>query len=182
MATTEIVNLSDDLDPRIQNGVETVTFYDPSTGQKREIELGEANRKHFANHLEKLAKYIDASRAVEAPPAKAVAAQKGNQAKIREWAKANGYEIGDRGRIKADIVEAYYKAQDNVPVTVEQDNEASASVALDGETQVIDTEEPSEADLEQIEKAEPVSEQELDEMLREMALKGVEPQLKDLAS
>lgn len=30
--------------------------------------------------------------------------------KIREWAKANGYEIGDRGRISQDIREAYVKA------------------------------------------------------------------------
>jgi len=28
-------------------------------------------------------------------------------AAIREWARSNGYDVSDRGRIKADIVEAY---------------------------------------------------------------------------
>lgn len=29
---------------------------------------------------------------------------------IREWAKNNGYDVSSRGRIQADIVEAYNKA------------------------------------------------------------------------
>ncbi|AQW48290.1 Lsr2 family protein [Streptomyces violaceusniger] len=31
-------------------------------------------------------------------------------AKIRAWAKENGYEVNDRGRVPADIREAYQKA------------------------------------------------------------------------
>jgi hypothetical protein len=121
MASIEIVKMNDDLDSRIENGVETVTFFDPATGEKREIELGEANRKHFAAHLAKLEKYIAASRVVEVPApatkpkAAAKSANKGELALIREWAKANGYQIGDRGRIKAEIQEAYHKAQGTVP-------------------------------------------------------------------
>jgi nucleoid-associated protein Lsr2 len=114
MATTEIVTLHDDLDERISTGVETVTFYHPVTGVKLEIELGEANRKHFGNHIEKLAKYIEAAREVEVAPKKAVAAQKENLDKVREWARANGYTVGDRGRIKADILNAYAVAQDAI--------------------------------------------------------------------
>lgn len=147
MATIEKIILTDSLDERIQNGVETVTFYDPNTGEKREIELGEANRKHFANHLEKLVKYIDASRIVEtAKPAKAAPKANGEQAKIREWAKANGYPIGDRGRIKAEIVEAYNKTNvDLTQYTTDDESgklldEATASVELDGETQTVDSE------------------------------------------
>jgi len=30
---------------------------------------------------------------------------------VREWARANGYLVGDRGRIAADIVEAYLAAE-----------------------------------------------------------------------
>jgi len=112
MATVTTTILTDSLDERIQNGVETVVFFDPTNGQKREIELGEANRKHFANHLEKLAKYVAASRTVEVVnPAKSAPKASGELAKVREWAKANGYDVGDRGRIKADIVEAYHSAQ-----------------------------------------------------------------------
>lgn len=32
---------------------------------------------------------------------------------VREWAKKNGHEVGDRGRIHADILEAYTKATGN---------------------------------------------------------------------
>lgn len=109
MATIEIVKTQDDLDPRVESGVETVTFFDPSTGEKREIELGEQNRKHFASHLEKLTKYLEASRLVVNEKPKAV--KNDDNAKIRAWALANGYQIGDRGRIKAEIVEAYRKAE-----------------------------------------------------------------------
>lgn len=31
-------------------------------------------------------------------------------AKIREWAKANGYEVSERGRVPASVREAYEKA------------------------------------------------------------------------
>lgn len=33
-------------------------------------------------------------------------------AHIRAWAKANGHEVSDRGRIKAEIIEAFDKADD----------------------------------------------------------------------
>lgn len=35
------------------------------------------------------------------------AAARKETAEIREWAKANGYQIGDRGRIPTEIVEAF---------------------------------------------------------------------------
>lgn len=115
MATLTTVILTDSLDERIKNGVEDVVFFNPLTGEKLEIQLGEANRRHFANHLEKLAKYVDAATVVEVPVVenkpKATTA-KGELALIREWAKTNGFSVGDRGRIKADIVDAYHKAQE----------------------------------------------------------------------
>ncbi len=52
---------------------------------------------------------------VAAPPravARPVRGAGGSQdtAKIRAWAKENGYEVNDRGRVPADIREAYEKA------------------------------------------------------------------------
>jgi hypothetical protein len=146
MATQVIEILSDSLDERIKSNVETVTFYDPIFGRKMEIELGEANRKHLENHLERLTKYIDAAReVVEATPAKP--ASKNDLTAVREWARANGYTVGDRGRIKAEILEAYDAAQmASAEVSVVEsivepaESEAEASVALDGDTQVIDQE------------------------------------------
>ncbi len=109
MATTEIVNLTDDLDPTVSEGVETVTFFDPATGEQREIELGEGNRELLADYTSYFASFVEASRPVQVKKAKP--AKNDENAKIREWAQANGYTIGDRGRIKAEIVEAYRKAQ-----------------------------------------------------------------------
>ncbi len=34
----------------------------------------------------------------------------GDASKIREWARANGYTVSDRGRIPAEVAEAYAKA------------------------------------------------------------------------
>jgi len=34
----------------------------------------------------------------------------GDAAKIREWARENGYTVSDRGRIPAEVTEAYAKA------------------------------------------------------------------------
>lgn len=36
--------------------------------------------------------------------------QGGSTTEVREWARANGYEVSDRGRISADIMTAYEKA------------------------------------------------------------------------
>ena len=37
----------------------------------------------------------------------AAASSKERLAEIREWARSNGYELSDRGRIKAEIVDAF---------------------------------------------------------------------------
>lgn len=114
MATTITYVRTDSLDPRIASDVEDVEFFNPLTGDKLEIQLGAANRKHFESHLAKLQKYIDSAEIVEAPaPVKAKPAAKANGelALIREWAKLNGFTVGDRGRIKAEIKDAYYAAQ-----------------------------------------------------------------------
>lgn len=149
MATTEIVTLSDDLDSRIKNDVETVTFYHPVTGVKLEIELGEANRKHLSNHIEKLQKYIDVAREVEVAPKKAIATQKSNLDKVRVWARENGYEVGDRGRIKADILNAYAVAQEAIanPDTDAQaagDEPVSVTDGIVDETDLVEVEFPQD--------------------------------------
>ncbi|KOG90521.1 Lsr2 family protein [Streptomyces sp. NPDC050617] len=47
--------------------------------------------------------------AAKGKPRKAPAAGE-NTAEIRAWAKANGYEVNDRGRVPASVKEAYEKA------------------------------------------------------------------------
>lgn len=130
MATVTEYILSDSLDERIKSNVETVTFFHPVFGTKLEIELGEANQKHFANHLEKLQKYIDAAReVVEDVPVKP-SVSKNDLTAVREWARANGFTVGDRGRIKAEILEAYDAAQ--LPTAAEPVDRPEGESVTDG--------------------------------------------------
>ena len=184
MATQTTVVLTDSLDERISNGVETVTFFDPTTGTQREIELGEANRKHFAAHLAKLDKYLQASREVEVAPSKVVSHVKGNQAEIRTWARTNGFQIGDRGRIKAEILNAFNAAQAAANTQKRSDEtgletESVTDGVIDA-ADLVEVEFPQDEALEQNTKARPATEEELQDMLLEMAVNGQEPTLDDL--
>jgi nucleoid-associated protein Lsr2 len=181
MASIEIVTLTDSLDPRISNGVETVTFFHPVFGTKHEIELSEKNREHFLNHLSKLDKYIDAAReiAVEvATPAKANAS-KNETTKIREWAKLNGFTIGDRGRIKAEIMDAYFAAQ-NAPVEDEKDEDHDSELA-----QAILATDPEELAeslevVEQEDEREPLTDQDILDMMAQAEAEKGNVELSDL--
>jgi len=194
MATQTTFILSDDLDPRVQSGVETVTFYDPTTGRQLEIELGEANRKHLAAHIEKLAKYVGVARDVTPVPTKAVTAQKGNQAKIREWAQANGYTVGDRGRIKAEIVNAYNVAHNEAVTPVEsapEPVEAAPVTALTDPENValVPVQTVSDAAQDKAEEIaaeieatrEPLTDADILDMMAELEAEGKEIELQDLA-
>lgn len=68
--------------------------------------------KEASKFREALAKYIGAAAPVKGRKRKgAAAAQTGTPAKVvREWAQAQGMEVPDRGRIPAEVREAYDKA------------------------------------------------------------------------
>ena len=113
MATETITRLIDDLDG--SSAERTVTFaWDDRT---YEIDLSKKNTAA----LEKIMKpYLAAARS--ARPATARSSTRGRSASsgtrrrrdlhaIREWARANGHEVSDRGRVSASIVEAYEAAQ-----------------------------------------------------------------------
>lgn len=65
---------------------------------------------------EALAPYIAAARSVSSRSASTAAPRKrrrsGQQdfSGIREWAKKNGYQVSERGRVPASVVEAYEAA------------------------------------------------------------------------
>lgn len=106
--TTEvIVTLTDDLDG--SKADRTVAF--AWDGKTYEIDLSKKN----ASALEKaISPYLEAARAVRgnaagrrrrvAPPARSSRSDLGA---VREWAKANGYEVATRGRIAQEIQDAY---------------------------------------------------------------------------
>ncbi|MFG2893786.1 Lsr2 family protein [Streptomyces sp. Pv4-95] len=109
MAQKVQVLLVDDLDGGEAD--ETVTF--SLDGKSYEIDLTTANA---AKLRESLADFVKAGRRTggraSSGRGKARAAAGGTQdtAKVRAWAKENGYNVNDRGRVPADIREAYEKA------------------------------------------------------------------------
>ena len=110
MAKTVITQITDDLDG--STGAETVTF--GYRGINYEIDLGRKNASAF----DKLMKpYLDAARKVTGARAGRRASSNGRRSRsasdlaaIREWARAQGFAVSDRGRISANITDAYNAA------------------------------------------------------------------------
>jgi len=108
--TTELV---DDLDSTVIGPGEggTVTF--ALDGASYEIDLGRANQQALRDALAPfIAKARSTGRrASAAPRSRSASAPTGETAAVRAWAQRNGYEVGDRGRIPAEIRAAYTAAQ-----------------------------------------------------------------------
>lgn len=114
MAEKIVYQIVDDLDgSEIPNGSgERVKF--ALRGIRYQIDLSSVN----VTKLEKAFKpYIDAASKIQGnsgTPSKAKrnlgATAKEQTADIREWARERGYAVSDRGRIKADIIQAYRSA------------------------------------------------------------------------
>jgi hypothetical protein len=104
------VLLVDDLDGGEAD--ETVTF--ALDGKTYEIDLTTANADKLRSLLEPYAKSgrRTGGRAATGRGKGRAAAGGGNKdtAEIRAWAKANGFEVNDRGRVPATVREAYEKA------------------------------------------------------------------------
>lgn len=89
---------------------ETVTF--ALDGKTYEIDLNSENAKKLRSALEP---YVKAGRRAGGGRGRgrgrsASSSSSQDTAKIRAWAKENGYEVNDRGRVPANIREAYEKA------------------------------------------------------------------------
>ena len=108
MAQKVQVLLVDDLDGGEAD--ETVTF--ALDGKTYEIDLTTANadklRGCSTRTRRAAAVPVAAPRAGAERPRRVGGSQ--DTAKIRAWAKENGYEVNDRGRVPATIREAYEKA------------------------------------------------------------------------
>ncbi|TCM42765.1 Lsr2 family protein [Kribbella sp. VKM Ac-2568] len=109
MAQRVEILLTDDLDGRdLPAGKgETVTF--ALHGSSYEIDLG---TKNAAALRKALAVYIEAARPIRNRRAKKVTRSTiGADARtVKAWARANGYEVNDRGRVPADIRNAFEAA------------------------------------------------------------------------
>lgn len=105
MAQKVQIVLLDDLDGGSAD--ETVLF--GLDGQAYEIDLSTANAARLRNAL---AQYVGAARRQSGRPSRAARGSRsngrsGDAAIMREWAKANGLQVSERGRVSADIRQAY---------------------------------------------------------------------------
>ncbi|WP_308425935.1 histone-like nucleoid-structuring protein Lsr2 [Actinokineospora fastidiosa] len=110
-----IVQLIDDLDGTPGEDIATITF--SLDGVDYEIDLAEVNAERLRKSLEE---FVTAGRRtggrVKRGPAPRSTAQGAGRSKyetkaIRDWAQANGYEVAGRGRIPANVIEAYQAAE-----------------------------------------------------------------------
>lgn len=103
MAQQKHVIVTDDLDG--SEGAKTYRFvWQDAT---YEIDLTDAHRDEL---LRALAPYIDAAHRVRRGRRSASSTPRPraeDQAAVRAWARENGHEVSDRGRIPTKVVEAY---------------------------------------------------------------------------
>lgn len=110
MATKTITVYTDDLDgSELPAGSRSTRF--SLDGVDYEIDLNSENRQALSAALEP---FIAAARRSSGGARSAAPRARGSKksdadrlAAIRSWAQSNGYTVGDRGRIKAEIVDAY---------------------------------------------------------------------------
>lgn len=108
MAQKVLVELVDDLDGSTAS--ETVSF--SLDGVSFEIDLSDNNATELRDSL---AQFIEHARrtggrkrsVTQAPTQRPSVDREQNQA-IREWGRKNGFDISDRGRIPAEIIDAYH--------------------------------------------------------------------------
>lgn len=115
MAQKTIVQLVDDLDGTASDDIATVTF--GLDGVSYEIDLTEGNASNLRKTLEE---FVSAARRTGGRIKRGTASVTTNgsagagreQAQaVRDWARRNGHEISARGRIPANIQEAFEAAQ-----------------------------------------------------------------------
>jgi hypothetical protein len=112
MAQVTLVQLVDDLDGTNSPDISTVQF--GLDGVSYEIDLTDTNADRLRQVFED---YVGAARRtggrVKRGTRTSGSATSGSSdaGKIRTWAKENGFELSNRGRIPAHVVEAYQQAQ-----------------------------------------------------------------------
>ena len=111
MAQKVTVQLVDDLDGSQSNDISTVSF--GLDGATYEIDLTKTNAdrlrkalEEFVPHARRTGGRVKRGTASSSRNGSATASHEQAQA-IREWARRNGHEVSDRGRIPGSIIEAF---------------------------------------------------------------------------
>ncbi|WP_282777457.1 Lsr2 family protein [Nocardia sp. CC201C] len=110
MARKVIVEMVDDYDGK-SKAEETVNF--ALDGVAYEIDLSVLNAAKMRGVLEQWTPHARkvgrAPRGKNGSKARPAVDREQTQA-IRDWARKNGYEVSNRGRVSAEVIEAYNKA------------------------------------------------------------------------
>lgn len=111
MAQQTQVQYIDDLDGTELGDSATVISFS-FDGKDYSIDLGDENAREFRDVM---APYVEAGRRVyggsrRAPRKASSKKSAGNTKAVRQWAKDNGYDVSERGRIPADVMAAYAEA------------------------------------------------------------------------
>lgn len=112
MARRIVHQLVDDIDGTLLEVGEGETVHFSLNGTAYEIDL---TNSHAEELRDVLAPYIEAGRRASASGTRAVAPRRrpsrnSETGAIRAWAKDQGLKVSERGRIPADIVDAYNNA------------------------------------------------------------------------
>lgn len=108
----QITQLVDDLDGTVLESGSGTTIRFALEGRQYEIDLSTANAQRLRAAL---APFVSAGRSVSGTRGSSGArrssrAASGELAAIRSWAQGHGYSVGDRGRISAEVREAYERS------------------------------------------------------------------------
>jgi len=107
MAQRVQVLLVDDIDGAA--AAETVSF--SLDGVSYEIDLTAAHAKKFRDELASWVGHARRSGGRKiARKSTASGTRRGDLSAVREWARNNGHNVSDRGRVSADVLAAYDKA------------------------------------------------------------------------
>ncbi len=117
MARATIEQITDDVDGSELDPSEVIVQTFTINGVDYSLDLGAKSAEKFDKDMQK---WIDKATKIggrqrratpkQAPATSEVRSDKSQLAAIREWARENGYEVSDRGRIPNAIVEAFNAA------------------------------------------------------------------------
>jgi hypothetical protein len=116
VAKVERVEITDDLDGKVidADDVNRVEFEVKISGRRAVrygLDLRTANVERFEKDITKYASKAErltaAGRAGSATAGVSPASSRERTRAIREWAVENGFEVSERGRIAADVIEAF---------------------------------------------------------------------------
>ena len=111
MAKQTTVTITDDLDG--STNAKEVSF--SLNGRSWVIDLSAKNRaaleKALKPYIAKATEQGQRSRRGKAVRSSSRAKSRTDLAAVRDWAKNNGHQVSDRGRISADVLKAYDTAQ-----------------------------------------------------------------------